>query len=206
MQRTNNYALQAQSAKQRFLTYCQQTILDKHHLPYDENYLYPTMLSTPYRLCRHTGNLEKQVAGIWCDANTFNEVMTVLDWLCDSKPYRCLSGKWLAMHNFGLQFHRNLLENRPNPTADFFDSHPQAFRKACEALHGRPISGADMGYAIELFDGLCIGVQFWHKDEEFFPQLQYFWDANALQYLRYETMYYAVSMLLERLEQERLLF
>lgn len=206
MQRTNNYALQAQSAKQRFLTYSQQAILEKHHLPHDETYFYPTMLSTPYRLCRHTGNLEKQVAGVWRDANTFNEVMTLLDWLCDGKADRHLSGQWLAMHNFGRLFHRNLLENRPNPTADFFDAHPQVFCSACEALNGRPFSGADLGYSIELFDGLCIGVHLWHKDEDFPAQLQYFWDANALQYLRYETMYYAISMLLERLEQERLLF
>ena len=68
-------------------------------------------------------------------------------------------------------------------------------RWACEKMGGQRLSGADIGYAIELFDGLQIGIQFWHGDEEFLPRLRYLWDENARQYIRYETMYFAIGLL-----------
>ena len=49
-------------------------------------------------------------------------------------------------------------------------------------------------------------VQFWFADEDFPAQLQFFWDKNALQYLRYETMYYALGLLRGHLRRESLLF
>lgn len=60
----------------------------------------------------------------------------------------------------------------------------------------------DAAYAIELFDGLSIVVQLWLGDEEFPPNLRFLWDENALDYIRYETMYFAKGMLLERIREE----
>ena len=50
------------------------------------------------------------------------------------------------------------------------------------------------------FEDLRIAVQFWHGDEEFSPRLRFLWDAAADQYLRYETMYYALGLLRTRLQ------
>ena len=41
-------------------------------------------------------------------------------------------------------------------------------------------------------------LQLWFGDEEFPPNLRILWDENALLYLRYETMYFAVDALLRR--------
>lgn len=60
----------------------------------------------------------------------------------------------------------------------------------------------DAAYGIELFDGLSIVVQLWLGDEEFPPNLRFLWDENALDYIRYETMYFAKGMLLERIREE----
>lgn len=206
MERTDNYALQAQSAKRRFLTYDQQKLIAKFALAHDGSYLYVTMLGSSYRLCRKTGDLERQALGCWQDANSFHEVMTLLDMLCDSKEDRYLTGRWVQMQNFGLMFHRNMLETEKDPLAEAFDNAPDGLHRACAALHGKRIPGGDISYAIELFDGLAIGLQFWHSDEDFGPCLRWFWDENALMYIRYETMYYAVGLLKERLRQESLLF
>ena len=54
----------------------------------------------------------------------------------------------------------------------------------------------------DLFDGLSIVVQLWLGDEEFPPNLRFLWDENALDYIRYETMYFAKGMLLERIREE----
>ena len=51
------------------------------------------------------------------------------------------------------------------------------------------------------FDGLPIVIQLWLGDEEFPPSLRFLWDENALMYLRYETMYYAKGLLLQRLKE-----
>lgn len=62
--------------------------------------------------------------------------------------------------------------------------------------------GADLGYAVPAVLGVPVWVQFWHSDEEFAPRLRYLWDENALQFIRYETMWYAVGLLLERIKEE----
>ena len=199
MVRKDNYLIQAQQAKQRFLTYDQQALIRKFQLSADDTYLYVTLLRQTYRLCRRTGDLQKLDSGNWLDGNTYEEVMTLLDLLCDSRNDRSLSGIWKNMQSFGLQFHQNLLEEERDPFAVLLDTDPDLFHRAAAALGAEPIRGGDIGYAFELFDGLKIGLLFWHGDEEFAPRIRYLWDRNAKQYIRYETMYFAVSLLRRRI-------
>ena len=200
MKKQDNYQLQAQQAKKLFLTYDQRELIDRCRLRFDANYFYVTMLSQPYRISRHTGSMERRVGDTWIDGNSFGEVMTLLDWLCDSKADRCLAGRWINLVTHGHYFHRSLQEGE-DPNAELFDKHPEAFRKACEALGGQIMPGADIGYTVELLDGLRIFVQLWHGDEEFAPRLRCLWDENTEQYLRYETTWYAVGLLMQRLRE-----
>lgn len=199
MERTNNYQLQAQQAKRYFLRYDQQQLTDKLKLHADKEYLYTTMLCKPYRIHRATGDIQRRDGDHWADANTHAEVMTLLDLVCDSRPDRCLSCKWQNMQSFGLMFHQNLLEDQRDPFAEAVQADMNGFRHACLALSGEPIQSGDISFAIELFDGLAIGVQFWEGDDEFAPRIRYLWDENALMYLKYETMYFAVDLLRQRL-------
>ncbi len=199
MARTNNYLMQAQQAKRHFLTYDQDKLIAKFNLTADEAFLYVKLLCKQYRLDRKTGDLFRREGTHWQDGNSFEEVMTLLDLLCDSRDDRHLSGRWRSMQSFGLEFHQNLLENRRDGLADYFDTQPEKLRQACLALNAEPIPGGDMGYAVELFDGLKIGILFWAGDEEFTPRFCYLWDENADQYIRYETMFYAVDLLRQRL-------
>lgn len=199
---TNNYLIQAQQAKDRFTTYDQDALIAKLGLAHDETYLYPVMLSEVYRIHRKTGHLERKTREGWADANTFEEVMTLLDLVCDSRKDRFLTGRWKNMQDFGLMFHRNLLEGKADPWAESFQADPEGFRRACLALKGVPFDRGDVAYAIELFDGLSILVQLWFGDEEFPACLRLLWDENALMYLKYETMYFAKGMLLEKLKEK----
>lgn len=194
MARVNNYLIQAAQAKQRFLTYDQNQIIAKFQLASDDDFLYITLLCKPYRIHRATGDLQ-YLDGTWQDGNSHREVLTLFDLLCDSREHRFLSGRWRNTQSFGHQFHQSLLEEPEDPMAKAIDESPDAFRAACLTLQAEPFPGGDMGYAIELFDGLKIGILFWHGDEEFAPRLRYLWDANATMYLRYETMYYAINLL-----------
>lgn len=199
MERRDNYTIQANQAKERFLTYDQPALIRKFGLRFDKTYLYVNLLCKLYRIHRDTGDLQRLDGDVWADGNSYNEVMTLLDLLCDSRDDRQVAGRWKNMQSFGLLFHRNLLEDAKDPWAIRFDKDPEGFHKSCRALGGKPVSGADISYAIEVFDGLPICIQFWHGDDEFFPRLRYLWDENADQYLRYETMYFAVSLLLRRI-------
>ena len=76
---------------------------------------------------------------------------------------------------------------------------PELLERACLRLGGTPMAGADVSFSLPFFEELRIAVQFWHGDDEFAPRLRVLWDANADQYLRYETMYYAIGLLKSRL-------
>lgn len=196
----NNYLIQVQQAKARFLTYDLSALLNKHlPLSVEGDWLVTAFLRRPYRIHRTSGNIEKRTATGWEDGNQFPEVLTLLDLICDSRPDRHLSGQWKSMEAFGQMFHRSLLEDAPNPIALRFDADPRSLQAACVSMGGTPLPACDIGYAIELFDGLKIGLQFWHGDEEFSPRIRYLWDENATMYLRYETMYYAVDLLMQRI-------
>ncbi len=197
---TDHYAMQAAQAQAHFLTYDQTALIEKWALPFDEMYLYPVLFSQKYRLRRADGNLERLQGDAWTDANTHGEVMTLLDLLCDSRPDRRPAGRYQSMMNFGLMFHRNLLEDAPDALANRFDREPEALRRGLAALHGTPFPGCEIGGCIPVMGDLTMAVQFWHGDEDFAPRLRFLWDENALMYLRYETMHYAVGLLRRLLE------
>ena len=200
-ERRNNYLIQVKQAKKRFLTYDQQELICRCGLRYDEQYLYTKLLTEEYRICRHSGDLERFFRGCWVDGNSFEEVMTLLDWLCDSRSDRYITGCWVSMITLGHSFHGSLQEKTDDPHAYLFDRDPDGFKAACKALKGEEMDGGDIGYAIELMDGLRIFAQLWHGDSEFAPRLRFLWDANTTRYIRYETTWYALGLLLQRLEE-----
>lgn len=195
----DNYQIQAQQAKAIFLKRDHSEIARKVHLHMDENYLYVNFLCKPYRIDRKTADLSFFDHGTWCDGNSHGEIMTLLDILCVSAPDRNLAGQWESMTSFGLMFHQNLLEEQRDAWAERFSRDPDGFRRACIFVGAKPVSGGDMAFAFEICDGLCAILQFWDGDEEFSPRVRWLWDKNAKMYLKYETMYFAVEAILERI-------
>ena len=201
MVRVNNYLIQASQAKQRFLTYDQQKLIDKFRLKSDEAYIYVNLLWKAYRIHRVSGDMECRTRDTWSDGNSYDEVMTLLDLLCDSRDDRRCAGRLSSMASFGRIFYRSSYDDKPDPTAQWIQDHLEDFRTAC-ARFGEPVPGGDFGFSFELFDGLQMGLHFWEGDEEFAPRLRFLWDENALQYLRFETMHMAVSLLMDFLKRE----
>lgn len=202
MEKRGNYAISSANARRLFLSYDQQALIKKLGLTCDEAYLYTTFFGCPYRICRTTGDMERQTENGWVEANGFNEVMTLMDLLCDSKPDRHPSGRMRSMTDFGLQFHQNLMEDSRDPFTLAIQENRQGFAAACACLGGKPVRGADLGFQIPVFEELTLTLLFWAGDEEFAPRLRFLWDEHALQYLKYETMYYAIGYLKERLTEK----
>ena len=200
MVRQDNYAITAQRAKELFLTYDQAALARKLGAKLDEDYFYTEFLSEPWRIHRRTGDISRFHRDAWVEANAFGEVLTLLDLVCDSREDRHPSGGWKNMQDFGHGFHQQLLEQR-DPWAERFQAQPETFARACESLGGEKYPLGDVAYSIPVFDDLRLLIQLWFGDEEFPAQLRYLWDENALMYLKYETMYYAVPLVLNRIKE-----
>ena len=200
MERRDNYKIQADQAKRAFLGFDQEALIRKLEAEADEMYIYVNLLCKRYRINRKTADFQFW-DGAWRDGNSFEEVMTLLDLICDSRQDRYICGRWKNMRDFGLMFHRNLLETR-DPWAEKFDADLEGLRRACLAMGGEAFPQGDVAYAIELFDGLKVVVQLWQSDEEFPASLRFLWDENALMYLKYETMHFARGLILQRILEQ----
>ena len=201
MERRDNYAITAARVRQLFAEYDQQALARKVGAKLDGEYFYVDFLSERYRIHRLTGDISRFHGDAWVEANSFGEVLTLMDLICDSREDRHPTGNWRNMRDFGHGFHQQLLEQR-DPWAERFQEQPEMFAKACEALGGEKYPLGDVAYAIPVFGDLRVLIQLWFGDEEFPAQLRYLWDENALQYLKYETMFYAVALVLKRIQEQ----
>ena len=201
MERRDNYAITAARVRQLFAEYDQQALARKVGAKLDGEYFYVDFLSERYRIHRPTGDISRFHGDAWVEANSFGEVLTLMDLICDSREDRHPTGNWRNMRDFGHGFHQQLLEQR-DPWAERFQEQPEMFAKACEALGGEKYPLGDVAYSIPVFDDLRVLIQLWFGDEEFPAQLRYLWDENALQYLKYETMFYAVPLILKRIQEQ----
>lgn len=201
MERRDNYAAAAAQARALFPGYDHGAIARKLHTQLDEAFLYTRMLSRNYRICRRTGAIEVFNQDAWRRVDDFNETLTLLDLVCDSRENRHISGRWKNQSAFGLQFHQNLLE-QADPWAAYLQAHPAELKSACDKLNAVPAPYGDCAYSIPLFEDLGVMLQLWYGDEEFPASARWLWDENALMYLKYETMYYAVGMIRSRLPRK----
>lgn len=195
----DNYAITTARAAQLFLGYDSAAMAEKFALPLDEEFLYITFVAAPYRVSRKTGLVER-LGGDEPAPAGFNESLTIYDVLCDSKPGCRLSGRYCRVNSLpGVAQTAGLGNDLFDSYAGRFDRDPAALARACEALGGTPLSGADVGYMLPLFPFLPVQLRFWRGDEDFPPSLQLLWDEYALQFMRYETTYYAAGHLFDRL-------
>ena len=193
----DNYAIQAEEARLRFLTYDQSAML----VPMDDDFLHLRFCGADYRVCRLSGHLFRRVGEDWLPADSHGEVLTVYDYLCDAKPGRVPAREAVSMAFLGGHVHANLA-SAPGSLELAIDRAPDAFRRACEALGGTEASGGDICYDLDLFPDLPVQLRFWHADEDFPPSLDLLWDRNTLQFLRYETTWFAAGVLRGRLREE----
>lgn len=200
MNRKDNYAITAEEARKRFLTYDLSKIISKTPLTQDGEYLYLPVLDRTCRISKTTGKMAWSSPDGWEETAAFNDVLTIFDYLCDSKENRRPTGEMKSMASFGKLFHSSLLEDaEPTELEKTIDKHPVLFQTACQKLGGIPFPTGDLAYTFRFFPDLPMTVQFWHADEDFPPQLRYLWDSATGDFIRYETMYYALGILRQRL-------
>jgi hypothetical protein len=104
------------------------------------------------------------------------------------------------MASLGGHIHGGLASSS-GPLERAIDACPDRFRAACLSLGGRQAPGGDICFDLDLFPDLPVRLRFWHADEDFPPQLDLLWDRNTLQFLRYETTWFAAGVLRSRIRE-----
>ncbi len=205
-----NYAAQAQAARDIFMTLDQENIIEKLGLAHDEQYIYLPMMDECCRISRREGYVEvcplsvfvQGEAAAWQECRSFETVMTVYDVLGYSKEGAHLAGDFCPVT--ALQ-----VTGVPSPDKLYgkyyrsFAGKAVELKRACEAIGGEMQSipaSADVNYRMALFPFLPMIFQFWDEDDEFPPQVSLLWDRNVMQYIHFETIYYVMYHVLERIK------
>ena len=139
-------------------------------------------------------------AGVWLPAG-HGDGMTIYDILCDSKPDARVSGRFQNAWN------QRKVSSAPNgslfqSSADFFSGKCDWLSAACERLGGERVSTGDVGFDIPVFNEIKMRMLFWDADDEFPASMNLQWDEHILDFMRYETTFYAAGFILNRLREE----
>lgn len=200
----SNYEITKERAQEEFLKYPQEKMIEKFSLKHDADYLYLEFIKREFRIDRKTGKItyfHKKLNAMQ-DA-MFDETLSIFDVLCESKENCQASGRFCKINNLkGTVKSAFLGEDLYQKTAEEFDGKLDLLERACERLGGRKESIGDVSYQIDIFPFLSVIFQFWESDEEFPPCLKVMWDENVLNFMRYETTYYVLNHLLERIKEE----
>lgn len=194
----SNYDVAQEQARKLFTTYDIGPMVRKYSLRQDAEFTYIPFLGRTYRIRRDSGHVEKADG----QPANFEESLTIYDILCYAREDASLSGEFCSVMQL------DGIAKSANPGGFMFSSfcrrlagRSQALRNACEILGGTPYPVGEVAYQLPLFDFLPIVVQFWDADEEFPGQLMIKWDRNILQYMHFETTFYATGCLLQRIRE-----
>ena len=143
----------------------------------------------------------------WSEAQ-FNEAMTIYDLLGYAQPACHASGTMINMKSL----HTKIAATAPRPSSIYAAQEARLaaleaqkssiLAQAAQAIGGAPLDKADASAQFTVINDLTMQIQLWLPDEDFPASLQFFWDENVLQYMHYETVWYANGFILEELEAQ----
>ena len=121
----------------------------------------------------------------------FSMTMSVYDVLGRSGEPPRLRGEFVPTSELhGIMGSNSVHEDLGRNEGRIFDGKERELTEACRALGGIPGGKGDVSFTLPVFEFFPVQLRFWASDEEFPPLVQWFWDANALQFARYETLWY----------------
>lgn len=199
----SNYETTRDNMQLRFLEYDQERMIRKFGLRHDSQYLYLPFVGRDYRIGRGSGKVEWSGDGFLHAGDAgFNEALSIYDALCCSKDGCRLSGRFCTVNQLkGIVQASRVGNGIFQPAAKLFDGREAQLAKACAALGGEKEERGDVAFRLYPFSFLPILLRFWSSDEDFPPNLTILWDENTLDYIHYETTYYILDHLLDRLQE-----
>lgn len=197
MMERNNYEIQKEAAKKYFLKFDQEKLIRKYDLECNADHLYVDFVGERYQIDRKTAEVSGQDG-----PGDFHVVLSVFDLLCHNEKPPVQTGSWAPV---------NSLKGRPaigvdtklyNHYATEFDRDKEGFAKACRMLGGKEVAFGDIGFEIPVFREMSVILKFYASDEEFPAQITVLWDEDALNYVYYETTFYIVRHIFDKIQQK----
>ncbi len=200
MEKTDNYKTATLQGQQLFLQLDQEAMLRRFPLKADGEYIYLRFLDRDCRIDRTSGVVTWTEDGFATEtAADFNLSMTVYDLLSYSDESAFLTGEYSSINSIGSGL------SSSGPGGEFFDKSAKGFQGRCEemekallALGGTPGSRGDVSAILPLWGDICLQIRFFEEDEDFPASLQFLWDRNILQFMHFETTFYATGYVLKR--------
>lgn len=199
----SNYDKTVRIAQKLFVKYDQNDMIARYGLEHDESYLYMTFISERYRISRQSGAVEVCTkTGQFASCSDYNIVMSLYDTLCYPTGTPKLADEWCPLHSLQVTMSSPNADIFNQKYADAFVGKADALWHACQKLGGTKLAvaaGADVYCQFDLFPFFPIQFRFWDSDDEFPAQIRLLWDANSLQFMRFETLYYVMGAFLSKL-------
>ena len=190
-----NYDKLYDQSRKLFLTFSQEPMIEHFGLAHDERNLYFHILGREAALDRETGYIlcggERAGFGVACSA---------YDILSRAEKKPRLANRWVSVVDLGGStaiYHSESL----NSGLRDLENHMDEAKARCRAWGGVEQKQGDVSFVVPLFDFFPVWVQFWAGEEELGigPKLHCLWDANTLDFMYYETTWYARGYLQARL-------
>ena len=194
----DNYQISRNRAQDYFLNFDQSDMIERWSLRHDADCLYLTFFGRPCEICRKTG-------AVTCGGAQagFEETLTIFDLLCHEGQSKTVSGRFAPVNSLkGAAKGAGVETDFYRRHADAFDRTPDRFRTACLALGGTPVPMGDIGFRFTVFHNLDVILKFYHADEDFPASVTLLWDENLLDFMFYETVFYAAGSLLKTIEKQ----
>ena len=198
---TSNYEKMLLGAKELFLRRDQEKMIGLWGLEHDGEYFYFDLFSQPVKLSRKTALLGAAGGEGYPPVNGVNDSMIVFDLLTRPSARPKCKGEWASISMLGGRIgagHDRLLHHGKD--AEFFTGAADRLADACLRMRGLPFGKADAGVVIPVFGEFSAVLQFWDADDEFPAQLKFLFDANALDFMHYETLWYVMAGILARVK------
>ena len=195
----NNYDQMAEQARQLFLTYDQEFLCRRLSLPCTPEEISVRFLGQTFRIRRSDGRV-LDAAG---QQANFSTVLSIYDVLCRSSETPVLKGEFVPTSALNrIHGTHPVHESLNDPNAAFFAGRTGELAALCRRRGGTQWGKGDVSFILPVFDFFPVRLCFWDADEEFPASLQFFWDANALDFAHYETLWYMSGELISQLKKE----
>ena len=199
----SNYEVAKHDAARLFCQTDHTALAKRFGLVEASGFLNLTFFQQPFRLSLETGLVERLIGDVWTEVG-FNEAMTIYDLLGYAQPTCHANGNMMNTKSLSAKMSA---PSAPS-TSSFYKRQEALFQEcasglqgALESLGGQPLGKADASAQFNVVDDLAMQVHFWCADEDFPPSLELFWDENVLQYMHYETVWYANGFIISEIEK-----
>ena len=197
----DNYETAKENARRYFLTFDQADIEARPFLSHDTGYFYTALAGQNCRVGRDTGIVElQQDDGSWSAAD-FNAALTVYDLLCYARPEAKPSGEYVSVGQLNSVFTSSANSDFYRSYAEWFNDRRELLTAGCRSMGGVPANmKGDAAWLLPMTDFLSMVLQFWEADEEFPASLTLLMDGSILDFMHFETVWYAAAHILSRLK------